>query len=386
MSILQALKQFLPVSSRSFHAHYRDSLDQYRAVMKQLDRIYERIEIADRGINMNIDFKFEDRTLPRIQELKDDLHAHDSHMKMFAWEQYRQEGESLFDAKKRFFCTLPPATGGMRLLQLGCAQLLHEFDALCRAHGLDYWLAFGTLLGAVRHGGFIPWDDDIDVGMMRDDAEKLIDFLESDASRYRVTLVYDRYVHCRQLRFRYADDAVPCFVDIFLYDWAPTQDMDACRLHREARKNMVEAMESDPDLAFWNDTPYCSSEVVESQAIQGYFDECLSSVTDAGYICDREHADGIIWSIDNLDDGKQRWFTYQRSTVFPTTAMKFEGFELAVPSDWDNMLKSRYGDYLSLPSNMFTHFEHVDHDSLETSVTSDAIRSILRGVGDGEAR
>lgn len=50
------------------------------------------------------------------------------------------------------------------------------------------------------------------------------------------------------------------------------------------------------------------------------------------------------------------------------------------------MLKSRYGDYLSLPSDMFTHFEHVDHDSLETSFTSDAIRSILRGVGDGEAR
>lgn len=272
------------------------------------------------------------------------------------------------------------------MLQLGCAQLLHEFDALCREHGLDYWLAFGTLLGAVRHGGFIPWDDDIDVGMMRDDAEELMSILESDASRYRITLVYDRYVRCRQLRFRYADDAVPCFVDIFLYDWAPTQDMDACRLHREARKNMVEAMESDPDLAFWNDMPYCSSEIVESQAIQEYFDVCLSSVTDAGYICDREHADGIIWSIDNLDDDKQRWFTYQRSTMFPTTTMKFEGFDLAVPCDWDNMLKSRYGDYLSLPSDMFTHFEHVDHDSLETSSTSDAIRSILRGVGDGGAR
>lgn len=100
MSIVQALKQFLPVSSRSFHAHYRESIDQYQAVMKQLDRLYERIEIADRGINMNIDYKFEDRTLPRIQELKDDLQAHDSHMKMFAWEQYCQEGESLFDAKK----------------------------------------------------------------------------------------------------------------------------------------------------------------------------------------------------------------------------------------------------------------------------------------------
>lgn len=52
-------------------------------------------------------------------------------------------------------------------------DLLIEFDAVCRRNGLKYWLIAGSLLGAVRHGGFIPWDDDIDVGMSRHDYEKL---------------------------------------------------------------------------------------------------------------------------------------------------------------------------------------------------------------------
>jgi lipopolysaccharide cholinephosphotransferase len=52
-------------------------------------------------------------------------------------------------------------------------ELLIFIDKVCNKHDIDYWLGFGTLLGAVRHGGFIPWDDDIDVHMPRKDYEKL---------------------------------------------------------------------------------------------------------------------------------------------------------------------------------------------------------------------
>lgn len=60
-------------------------------------------------------------------------------------------------------------------MQQAYLQLLEEFDALCSAHGLRYDLAGGSLLGAVRHGGFIPWDDDIDVCMPRPDYERLLE-------------------------------------------------------------------------------------------------------------------------------------------------------------------------------------------------------------------
>ena len=69
---------------------------------------------------------------------------------------------------------IPPVEGGLRLIQKANAVFLKQFNDFCEQNELSYWMDFGTLLGAVRHKGFIPWDDDIDVSMVRDDYEKLI--------------------------------------------------------------------------------------------------------------------------------------------------------------------------------------------------------------------
>ena len=61
----------------------------------------------------------------------------------------------------------------LRQCQLASLHLLHVLDRVCEENGLRYWLAFGTLLGAVRHKGFIPWDDDVDVYMTMADFKKL---------------------------------------------------------------------------------------------------------------------------------------------------------------------------------------------------------------------
>lgn len=68
----------------------------------------------------------------------------------------------------------------LRQVQLIQLELLKEVDRICRKHGIRYYISFGTLLGAVRHGGFIPWDDDADVVMMWEDYCKFCEVVESE--------------------------------------------------------------------------------------------------------------------------------------------------------------------------------------------------------------
>ncbi len=369
---LNSIKQFLPGSSRSLHAMHRDVSDMHDEVhieiaeiKRQLSELYRRVEQADNGINMN------------LNHLSADLEAHDSHMKMFAWENYRKDGETVEEAKKRFYRELPKASGGMRLLQLGCSKLLGEFDALCKANNVDYWMLFGTLLGSVRNGGFIPWDDDVDLGMMREDINKLIDIVQDD-DRYEITVIYDEYAHCRQVRFRYADQQIPCFLDLFYFDWAPSLDDAPAAGMKAIREKMIGSMQSDDSLSFWrNDEHYLPSTDSRSELVSAYFDRSLNEARSKGLVCDKELAKGIVWSLDNITSVQKRQ-TYALAEVFPTVPMPFEAIQLEGPADPDLSLRSAYGDYFELPKDIKSHFEHTPHDELDFGSAHDALLGLVK--------
>lgn len=73
-----------------------------------------------------------------------------------------------------------PANGAKSLLQKEMLDILLIFKSIVDKHNLSYWIDYGTLLGAVRHGGFIPWDDDIDVSIMEDDIEEFQEIFERE--------------------------------------------------------------------------------------------------------------------------------------------------------------------------------------------------------------
>ena len=76
------------------------------------------------------------------------------------------------------------ATGVMREIQLLLLELLRLFDNICKKHELNYWLDYGTLLGATRHKGFVPWDDDLDIAMPREDYNKFLEVFAQEISNY----------------------------------------------------------------------------------------------------------------------------------------------------------------------------------------------------------
>lgn len=99
-------------------------------------------------------------------------------------------------------------------------DLLFEFDDFCEAHGIEYMLSFGTLLGAVRHHGFIPWDDDIDLMLTRPNFEKLC-ALQSELPAHLKIDQGERIIKFRDDRYHYVrgQDMTkwqPIFLDLFV--------------------------------------------------------------------------------------------------------------------------------------------------------------------------
>lgn len=89
-----------------------------------------------------------------------------------------------------------PEGSMLRRDQLHLLSMVEHFDGLCKKMNLNWWLSSGTLLGAARHGGFIPWDDDMDIVMMRKDYKRLINNIDIFSS--------EKYIfHCKETDFNY---------------------------------------------------------------------------------------------------------------------------------------------------------------------------------------
>lgn len=105
----------------------------------------------------------------------------------------------------------------LRILQDCDTLLLGILDKVCRKKGLTYWIDWGTLLGAVRHKGFIPWDDDIDVAMPRSDFNKAGNILKSELEKYGITVKYVQN-ELERLTINYNHSENGTWVDIFPVD------------------------------------------------------------------------------------------------------------------------------------------------------------------------
>ena len=358
--------------------HFDQLRNEYNARLDEIDRRQNELgpEVVARFDQLRNEYN---ARLDQIDYMQNEqlkiMDVKGIHNEMMFWQLYRKPEETTEEAKRRFFMGLPQTEGNLRLFQLGNAFLLKKLMGICKEHDLTIWLAGGTLLGAYRHQGFIPWDDDIDTNMFRDDIEKLQDMIR-DNPQYKITTVYDYIAKCRQIRFRFRDDRIPCFVDIFYVDYCADASAEAWTKQYEIRNGLVASVNKSIKLDEWKRRRFLTPADALAKRIEDMFCEYQRKMIENRVVVDKQEAKATIFGIDNLTA-----IFHDSSSLkdmFPLATLKFEGTEYPVPKNYPTYLRKHYGDIYRLPDDMVWH-THAEHPEMEN--IKDLLLPLLQGEG-----
>jgi phosphorylcholine metabolism protein LicD len=268
----------------------------------------------------------------------------------------RPEFPSDIDAVKReFWKGLPPAVGVLRTVQEANAALLGAFSRVCAEAGVVFWLHGGSLVGGLRHAGFIPWDDDIDTAMTRTDFAKLLAHLEG-SDTYTVTRSYYATLSSIAYRFTRKDIESNCFVDIFIYDHyvrvadTVAEDWERLKQYNESFRLQYHELLREYGLYPFDQRLGDYPELEERLAkIVANYAENLGSDTETGW---------ISWGMENNYENPYRP-AWKLGRVFPTSDITpfrtcvFEGVECNVPREAEAYARHEYGiGYLEIPGDV----------------------------------
>lgn len=238
-------------------------------------------------------------------------------------------------------------------------ELLMFIDKVCQKHGLDYWLGFGTLLGAVRHGGFIPWDDDIDLVILRKDYNRLIEVLPDEIKRHGLD-EYCGLALLKENRKNYFKDLQSAY--------------DAKNINGEA---LVDGKYNFLQFAWLK--PFVKIDVFPFDFIEDdKVDEIRDKFAPAQYKFHNDLINGKIRYVDEIDnfrhavgftDSKTKKFSdtiegiphwrirmFDYDKTFPLTKIEFEGHKFNCPRDCNHHLTEMFGpNYMDYPKMIYNH-------------------------------
>ena len=244
----------------------------------------------------------------------------------------------------------------LRKWQMKLLEILVYFRDFCEAHKLRFYLSAGTCLGAVRHHGFIPWDDDLDVAMPRPDYDKLLELWdkEADTSKFicsvtnkercarfpmatirsvNTTCIYDHSVNddiCQGLK-----------IDVEFLDGVPENRIHALFNKVCARVFALLNAQRVP-MRFGNDFQRKASKwilrIISNKNIRWKVSKwCERRIKAIPFYSDCKYV---------RDLGVRPFLKEAYSDVI---YMDFEGYKMPIPKGYDNHLKSLYGNYMELP-------------------------------------
>lgn len=397
MSAIGKLKTILPISSRSFHAAEKHFVEQTNSIRADLietklkqNELLARIKHIDSNVDV-INEKCADVSNALAAE------AERNKLRMEALMKKTYPEDSPAEIRRRIFSLIPEAEGDARIMQKANAKLMFELNSICQKAGLPYWTAYGSLVGTLSRNGFIPWDDDIDICMMREDVEKLQSLCDADPN-YQLTLVYDGYVFCRQLRFSSRNENIPCFIDVSIWDWAPSSSKENDDRYRNLRLELMTAFgEKMESLPYWKEKGLLysaeSGEIAqgipisrndqndslaypEIEAIEGLFQEYRNMAYEKGILCDKANATAVAYGIDNIYDAPWRRTLWPLSMMLPAKPHQFENGSINIPNDAIAVADECYPGWPYLPDDILGH-NHFTENAFSDPAVRDALKAFI---------
>jgi lipopolysaccharide cholinephosphotransferase len=243
----------------------------------------------------------------------------------------------------------------LRDLQKAQVEMVKAFVSFCGAEGLTWFLTGGSMLGAVRHRGFIPWDDDVDIGMLRVDFDRFVTLRMGDeytVSSEKTDAAWG-YCFCKIYKkgLFYRGSAV--FIDVFPYDNAPAGNI-ACRLQ-------------DWFFSKFNALAlYKQKKLVSLNKIKLFIIALIAPLFSLSLLQKLRYKSMTVFAKNETPCLVQWTGTWRlerekfdKNIFFPLGQYEFEGLLYPGPADYRRYLTQMYGDYQKLPpeAERQSHFE-----------------------------
>lgn len=267
------------------------------------------------------------------------------------------------DKQKRKFPGLDVEIEKAQRVQL---EILLEFDRICQKYAIPYQLFSGTLIGAVRHKGFIPWDDDVDVCLLRKDYDRFLEVAQAELEpryflqNYQTDPAFQsQYSKIRKNGTLYVEKLVqdvPMHQGIFI-DVFPMDDVRPGTWKGQLQRKLIHRLKI---------INYCRVKRVNEAETNPAVRKAKETGRYLLKVIPKPWMDRLITKLSTMENGKgaeevaelgistspemYRKFTIPKLFMKESILGEFEGYYFPIPKDYDAVLSSNYGNYLKVPS------------------------------------